>query len=217
MQQKNQRPIKGEEWKCLLTHKDTSQAFKIPISSESLQDLLTLCYEQQVSERQMPLNIQASAEHIKALADAVTTDNHKFCIFAVGMAGNGKTTLMLAFRQALYALERGGILRKIAMPIYSAKEIAEKARDVKAFRELCATPILGVDDVGTEPSEISNYGNIISPFTDLIEQRYANRLFTYVTTNLQPKDFARIYGERVADRLREMATIINYQNPSFRK
>ena len=41
--------------------------------------------------------------------------------------------------------------------------------------------------------------------------------FTYVTTNLQPKDFSRIYGERVADRLREMATIINYQNPSFRK
>ena len=201
------KTIKGEEWKCLLTPKATTQVFRVPISSAELQELLTLCYQQEVEHRQMELDIATSMPHIEALADAVTTDK----------AGNGKTTLMLAFRQALYALERGGILRKIAMPIYSAKEIAEKARDAKAFRELCATPILGVDDVGTEPSEVSNYGNIISPFTDLIEQRYANRLFTYVTTNLQPKDFSRIYGERVADRLREMATISNYQNPSFRK
>ena len=165
----------------------------------------------------MPLNIQASADQIKTLADAMTNDSHKFCIFAVGKAGNGKTTLMLAFRQALYALERGGILHKLTMPILSAKELAEKARDAKAFRDLLATPILGVDDVGTEPSEISNYGNVIAPFTDLIESRYASRLFTYVTSNMQPKDFASRYGERVADRLREMATIINYQNPSFRK
>lgn len=59
-------------------------------------------------------------------------------------------------------------------------------------------------------------GNIITPIIDLLTKRYEAQLFTIVTTNLDPKDIRKRYGDRIADRLNEMMAKIVYRNPTYR-
>ena len=47
--------------------------------------------------------------------------------------------------------------------------------------------MLAIDDLGTEPVEVMDYGNIITPVINLLTKRYEAHLFTIVTTNLDPK------------------------------
>lgn len=60
---------------------------------------------------------------------------------------------------------------------------------------------LAIDDLGTEPVEVMDYGNIITPVINLLTKRYEAHLFTIVTTNLDPKEIHKRYDDRIADRL----------------
>lgn len=84
------------------------------------------------------------------------------------------------------------------------------------YLELVQDDMLAIDDLGTEPVEVMDYGNIITPIIDLLTKRYEAQLFTIVTTNLDPKDIRKRYGDRIADRLNEMMAKIVYRNPTYR-
>ena len=62
-----------------------------------------------------------------------------------------------------------------------------------------------------------DYGNTINPVIEIIEQRYRQQLFTFITTNLTPKQIREKYGDRVADRFNETMKCIVYENPTFRR
>ena len=72
--------------------------------------------------------------------------------------------------------------------------------------------MLGFDDLGTEPSEVMNYGNVYTPVIDLLTKRYEEQLFTIITTNLTPQQ----NGDRIADRLNEMVKKIVFNNDTYR-
>ncbi len=76
--------------------------------------------------------------------------------------------------------------------------------------------MLAVDDVGIEPLEVMEYGNVVSPTVELLTRRYDGQLFTLLTTNLTPDGIRKRYGDRIADRLNEMAVVIPFKNPSYR-
>lgn len=76
--------------------------------------------------------------------------------------------------------------------------------------------ILGIDDIGTEPAEVQDYGNFMYPIKELLAMRYDAQLFTVFTTNLEPKEIRQRYGDRIADRLNEMMTKVVYRNPTYR-
>ena len=76
--------------------------------------------------------------------------------------------------------------------------------------------VCAIDDMGEEPTEVMSFGNVITPITDIIEERYAKRQITIITTNLDANGIKNKYGERVADRLRQMVRIITFTNPSYR-
>ena len=76
--------------------------------------------------------------------------------------------------------------------------------------------MLAIDDVGTEPAEVLHFGNAITPITDLLSIRYDEQLFTIVSSNLTPSQVRQKYGERIADRLNEMAKTVVFQNVSYR-
>ena len=75
---------------------------------------------------------------------------------------------------------------------------------------------LGIDDLGTEPAEVQDYGNIMYPIKELLTMRYDAQLFTVFTTNLEPKDIRQRYDNRIADRLNEMMVKIVYNNKTYR-
>ena len=76
--------------------------------------------------------------------------------------------------------------------------------------------LLAIEDIGTEPSELNIYGNISSPFSEILSYRYKTQLFTIMTTNLTTTELKKYYGSRVADRFKEMCTLVSFKNNSYR-
>ncbi len=76
--------------------------------------------------------------------------------------------------------------------------------------------MVAVDDVGFEPCEVLDFGNVVNPVIDLMEQRYDEQLFTILATNLTPDQIKERYGERISDRFNEMMKKIVFTNSSFR-
>jgi DNA replication protein DnaC len=101
--------------------------------------------------------------------------------------------------------------------ITDAKFVAHLARtDYSAFLRLSHKDMLGVDDLGTEPQEVMDFGNVVTPVIDLLTKRYDEQLFTIITTNLTPKQIRDHYGDRIADRLNEMVEKIVFTNGTYR-
>ena len=76
--------------------------------------------------------------------------------------------------------------------------------------------MIGIDDLGNEPAEILEFGNPIYPIVRLIEHRYNTQAFTFITTNLTPKEIREKYGARIADRFNEMLHVIVFRDISYR-
>ena len=77
-----------------------------------------------------------------------------------------------------------------------------------------------IDDVGEEPREASHYGNGILLFPLIVERRYDAQLPIIITTNLRfpkggEKSVESVYGERVADRLKEMCNVFILKGNSY--
>lgn len=77
------------------------------------------------------------------------------------------------------------------------------------------------DDLGQEITNTKYYGTERNVMLEVLSQRYKNNLHTatHLTTNLSGEQIKELYGARVADRMREMFNIIQFNSkaPSRRK
>lgn len=73
---------------------------------------------------------------------------------------------------------------------------------------------LVIDDLGVEYDD--KQGNFRSLFDALVNARYASMLPTVITTNLNAEQFKERYGERVADRIREVGRFVSIADESLR-
>ena len=202
--------------------------FRLPMSEEQAYEYLLAAYINEVQLRYRRFICNGFIEdQIKQVAKCLTASTAKFGIVLCGGCGNGKTTMLKALQNLVRRLD---ILKPNLPPnaghssdnyyvftIVNAMHIAQLRRtDYSQFCKLARTDILGIDDVGTEPAEVQDYGNIMCPIKELLAMRYDAQLFTVFTTNLEPKDIRQRYGDRIADRLNEMMTKIVYRNPTYR-
>ena len=147
----------------------------------------------------------------------------KFGVMMCGTCGNGKTTLLYTLQSAINDLHRRdhfaflGREFRIGLMIVDAKDITEIAKDLDDLKQYRNHPMLAIDDLGKEPTEVLNFGNVVSPVVDLLEYRYNRQMFTVVTTNLTPKEIKEKYGARIADRFNEMLEVIRFQDISYRR
>ena len=107
---------------------------------------------------------------------------------------------------------------KYQIRICDARHLTRLCKDnYGQWHNLCGQRMLAIDDLGTEPLEIIDYGNVYYPTTDMLTMRYDRQLFTIITTNLTPQEIREKYGDRIADRLNEMMVKIVFENPTYRK
>ena len=202
--------------------------FRLPMSEKQTYEFLLAAYIMEVHLRYRRFIYNGFVEdQIKQVAKCLTASSEKFGIVLCGGCGNGKTTMLKALQDLVRRLD---ILKPNLPPnaghisdnyyvftIVNAMHIAQLRRtDYSQFCKLAQTDILGIDDVGTEPVEVQDYGNIMCPIKELLAMRYDTQLFTVFTTNLEPKDIRQRYGDRIADRLNEMMTKVVYRNPTYR-
>lgn len=221
----------------MLRNRTTAARFRIDLAPQDALNMLAVFYNCEVESRlRHTVWDENTAQVLKSLATALTLPVPKFGVLLCGTCGNGKTTLMLAFQRMLnYLRDRNHFAfldednRKFdaTMSVYDVKEICWLAKsDYKKFKEVMSKTMLGIDDLGKEPAEIVDYGNIISPVIDLVEHRYSRQLFTFITTNLTgrrgdgqedgPESIRGKYKGRIADRFNEMFHTIAFKDISYR-
>lgn len=139
-------------------------------------------------------------------------------IYINGRTGSGKSLAMAVM--ALFAevdsptIYAGGDFRLLRwQPRTTAAQIwDEVATGADALRKYTNMPILCIQDLGAEPEGEAVYmGARRLPLRQLIEARGdRNDLVTLFTSNYAPDDerITRLYGERVASRLRAMCNIL---------
>lgn len=155
-------------------------------------------------------------DNIATIVSLFTEDSPKFGFILSGSVGNGKTTMVRAIQQWLNFLRRKYMPDGDGMMMASSKSIVKWAQDKSSWDFICRVPLLCIDDLGSEPAEVMDYGNANTPIVDLLEVRYSRMLFTAATTNLTPKERRERYGERIADRCRQMFENIVFKESSYR-
>lgn len=74
---------------------------------------------------------------------------------------------------------------------------------------------LAIDDLGREYSD--QHGRWLAEIDLLIDDRHEMRLPTVITSNLSPEEFRQRYGERIADRIRQMGLVVLCSGESLRR
>lgn len=188
--------------------------------------MLCAAYQREVEVRGMQCKIDKVYGYLRGIAEMMTTKSTKCGILLCGNCGNGKTTSMNAFVSVCRymdgvtrtkAMERGEHPKALVLNSTSARRLTQVAKDENAMNEAKTSQILCIDDIGLEPTEVLDFGNAINPVIEIIEHRYRRQLFTFITTNLTPKQIREKYGDRVADRFNETMKCIVYENPTFRR
>lgn len=133
-----------------------------------------------------------------------------------GQCGNGKTTMSKAISNSIRILSLSGRYSSsnLMVSFTTAKEIVSTTDEERD--KIKRSNLLSIDDMGNEPLERLTYGNVTNPLVDVLEYRYDKQLFTIVTTNLTPPQITEKYGQRIADRFREMFEVIVFRGGSFR-
>lgn len=217
----NPQRINVEELKRFLLQRRPMKArFKLSISEDEAYAYLLASVMAEVEYRHRTFITNEDMEaQIHELAKWLTSPSTSFGILLCGGCGNGKSTMLKAFQQLLNYLNiqkpyNDGTYR---IQIVDAKYIAHLCKNnYDAYRKLISVDMLGIDDLGTEPSEVMDYGNVYTPVIDLLTKRYDEQLFTIITTNLTPLQIREHYDDRIADRLNEMVKKIVFKNGTYR-
>lgn len=195
----------------LLGQMNTEARFKIHATQEQAYTLLKCCYRAEVEARHRNWVCDEQSERVlNDVAEWLTDGNGKFGLMLCGNVGNGKTTMLNAIARAIRFMGDG-------LRIEDATAIAQVIKDLVEFRTIRAVKHLGIDDMGVEPLEVLDYGNVVYPMVELINYRYSRQLLTIITTNLTPKQIREKYGDRIADRFNEMMHRVIFTNETYRK
>lgn len=132
-----------------------------------------------------------------------------------GSVGTGKSTLCKAIINKFASKDYTCLFISVADAMQRLKDaIDRKGSGVSIEQEKLIEPhLLFLDDLGAEKSTEWAVERIFVIF----EKRAAQRKHTIFTTNLMPKEIGNIYKERIADRLSEFCSWINFSGGSFRK
>ena len=213
----------GELESVLRRQMISKSRFRFNLSVEQASTLLAAFYKIEVENRHRIFKLDDNTQtNLLKLAEYITAEAPRFGIMLSGTCGNGKSTLMHTFQRALNYLANRKHFSFMdeyftpRMTIYDAWGLAQMARDVKEFTAIKQKSMIGIDDLGTEPAEILEYGNPVYPIVRLIESRYNTQSFTFITTNLTPSEIRKKYGDRIADRFNEMLHVIVFQDGSYR-
>ena len=208
-------------------HRTTAARFRFNMSEQDALDLLAAHYMFEVERRHKKVQLdENTVNNLRKIAHYITMPDPKFGVMLCGTCGNGKTTLLYALRAAIDYLNdrkqfehlrnQANPYDKIQLAFVDAKEVVDIYRDKAKFDDLRRERLLAIDDLGKEPAEVLDYGNVTNPLIDLLEYRYLYQKFTCITTNLDAKQIREKYGTRIADRFNEMLEVIVFQDISYR-
>lgn len=194
---------------------------KVPVTEEEARTFLIHAFAALIKSRGCKPEINNTMNTTaRLIAAAITGKTKGYGLLLVGGCGNGKTTMLKAIKAVVDRLEfrdEEFSDTDITVRLINATDISRMCvRDERSYKDLCYTPILAIDDFGTEQTTVTNYGNTIHPLGELISKRYERGMFTIISTNLTDGQIDSTYGRRVYGRICEMCERVVFQSPNFR-
>ena len=192
----------------------TRFSFTVP---DTVEADLTACYRDAVER--FGCSFAPTADTARVLrATARWMREGKPGLLLTGAVGTGKSKLLQAISTLITYYTSG----RQCVKIFSAPAICELSRsgnddDVEYYRRLKTYDQLGIDDLGTEPVTVKNWGTELSPIIDILYARYDSGKVTIITTNDGIEKLKEKYGERIHDRLCEQYDRITFNFKSFRQ
>lgn len=153
---------------------------------------------------------------IRGLAKAAIADDEKKSFLIFGGLGTGKSSMGKVLNQFYISSHQ----RSRLFAIRSALQLCQESKEPDFFEKRLYGGLM-IDDLGTEPETVNNYGTKQNVIIELIYARYDVRNseragVTHITTNLTPDAILERYGERVFERLAEMCTFVHMGGASYR-
>lgn len=154
---------------------------------------------------------------------AASVDNARFLVL-FGKTGTGKTVAAcLVLSEILRRIDAssrpsGGDAQRVPPGLFVrantlARLSAYDAADREWLESAIRTPCLVLDDLGSEAANDIFKAQLY----ELLDRRYARSRRTIITSNLDKATFAKRYGERISDRLREKGMSGEFIGESLRK
>ena len=132
-------------------------------------------------------------------------------VLLAGNMGTGKTTLLSLFAQAY------GIIERQPVKLYStAKFCLEYGNSGEQAILDNEHGLMCIDDLGVEPKTQNRYGTVSDPISTLLFLRYESKARTFCSTNLDAAKLKARYGNRLADRFKEMFEVVAFTGESKR-
>ena len=213
----------------LRQRKLTKARFKLDIPQRDAANALYAAFTVEVEQRNIDTGRNFvfdddTRAHILDAASWLIDTSQPPSLLLYGMFGNGKTSLARAIARLVeYVSEQNDYSRRVRTRFLTAKDICRICSVSERFKEqyddyqsIFNEPFLIIDDMGAEPADLIVYGMIHNPIVDIITHRYDKQLTTIMTSNLTEKELKEKYGQRIYDRLREMAKPILFTNKSYR-
>ncbi len=163
------------------------------------------------------LNLKMVGAKVRAWLES---PNRKPWLFLGGAIGAGKTTMARAIARTIVEDGKRYFPERPEPLFITAEQFAYSSLDEQTFMTDHKRTIL-MDDIGTEPEKVVDYGTVLTPFATFINTRYAQTsdrfTMNILTSNKNLAEIESIYGTRVADRILEQCEIVEFNDKSFRK
>ena len=188
-----------------------TKPFDIDMQESQVAEAITYLFSLSCAKTGKVANITPMV--VKAIENAARWLVHpdRVSLKILGTPGTGKTTLLYAIREFIWRYNQTRPSKQIGLRIHPALMIVDSFQRNDANLDLniaVSIPVLAIDDVGVEATEIKYYGSEIRPITDIILHRSNENKPTIIVSNFGESDFLAKYGERVFDRLKDMTTIL---------
>lgn len=144
-------------------------------------------------------------------------------LWLYGPPGTGKSTIMqicqkyqqqVWFNRKTWRSEKGFVIHPASFVVgrYSKNGI-------EGLNQYVERSDFGFDELGKEPNPGNHFGTKMDVMQYIIQIRYDFRRHckTYVTTNLYPDQITGVYGNYIADRVKEMFNVVHITGESLRK
>lgn len=146
----------------------------------------------------------------QTVIDFVERENNDGVLLMTGDKGTGKTHLGAAAVRAM--LGHYVTMEDLIYRIESSLNFKSPMTEEQVFLDYSTRKFLVIDEVGRsikseKETELLSY---------ILRKRYDNQLPTIVISNLDKKSLLKKLGEAVVDRLREVATSIEFSGESYR-
>ncbi len=143
-----------------------------------------------------------------------------WCLLALsGGPGTGKTTAAAAWlwsaADAACSDDLHGIARLPLAFLTAARLSRFPKYDDEQMTRILRVHRLVIDDLGAE--YVDKNGSYLSLLDEVVNERYAARRPTLLTTNLEVGPFKERYGDRIADRIREIGRFVSVGGKSMRR